>query len=388
MPGEMDAELRNTLRSLQSTIEGVGRAQKKTTDEVSRFADAAKRAYGGAKKPIDDADKKAKDHAKTWRDVATAISRIPGPIGDVVGRLAGLQNANQGMARLGLYSAAAGIAIGLVVKGLERSGLQARDSAAAWRTMTEAMLGAHKASLAIGTAGASQAAERRRLVGAGPEAVAHAAQLATSNTGIDESEANKGVGTIYAKYGNGARARATVEAARAVSQTGVMTFSEAADAMVAYGADASQPGVARAAAARIYVNKTGQRGVDPNEAFSTALANTGGDPFLQKAAGVTVTNNLTRGAQRDAVLSGAAQSAADEELANARNPVAQAVLQVANANAQTVAELKRIADGSNSLLEWVKHYTTGSNRDAQHRAEEASAAGIPAIPVTPHAPAG
>lgn len=386
MPGEMDAELRNTLRSLQAAIEGVGRAQKKTTDEVVRFANEAAKAFRGTKKVVDDSDKGAKEHAKTWRDVGQALSRLPGPLGDIVGRLTSLQSANPTMARLGLYSAAAGVAIGLVVKGLERSALQARESAAAWRTMTEAMLSANQASLAVGTAGAAQAGERRRLVGAGPEAVAHAKEIAESKTGISEEDANGGVSAIYSKYGSGARSRATVEMARALHQTGAMSFTEAANSLIEYGADASLPGVGRAAAARVYVNKTGRRGVDPSEAFSDALASTGGDKYLQGAAAVTVDNNLQRGVERNAVTSGAAKAASGKALADARDPVAAAVLAVANANARAVDELKRVADGSNAMLELIKHYTTGSNRDAQQRAQQAAEAG--AAVYQPAAPAG
>jgi hypothetical protein len=375
MPGEMDAELRNTLRSLQAQVEGVGRAQKKTTDEVARFHAEAKKAFGAAAKGGDDAEKAGRKGASAWKQFGDILGRVGGPVGELAGKFAGLRPAENALNGLKLAATGVGAVFGMVMVMLERSGQQARANAAAWREMGDAMLAAKTRQGAIGTAGVGQADEQRRLVAAGPEAVAYAKQLAESNTGIDEADANQGVATIYSKYGTGARSRAAVEAARALHQTGAMSYSEAATSLVDYGADLSGPGVARAVAARIYANKTGRVNEDPNESFSDALARTGGDTYLQKSARVTSVNNMTRGAERDQVTSGAAEVSARRQLGETRDPLTAAILAVANEQSRAIQVLERITDGQSRFLEALKHLTTGSAEDDEIRAKNAAGAG-------------
>lgn len=387
MPSEFEAEIRNSMRQLQSVIEGVGKAQGKTTAEVAKFAAAAKAAFGGSAKPLADAEKAARAHARAIHEIGAAAARVGGPLGDMISRFASTTSSSTGLTRLALAATGVGVALAVVNGVVKRSEEAARAAAESWKQMTQAVIGAHTAANAVGTAGLSQAGVRRPLIAAGPEAVAMAGVLTTSQKygGLDPDDAAAGTAAIYNKYGPGERAAATAFHARYLAKTGAFSFAEAAQGLIGRGGDASAPGLGLAMASRLYAEKTGRRG-NPEAAYLAAVGNVDADAsgYLQGVEGTNRVHGLTQEVQRTAVANGRAKTAALGELASAKDPLSAAVLQVANSNAIIGQSLQKVADAQNGLVAWLEHYPgqvlggSGSEQDAANRFNAAQAGGAAA----------
>jgi hypothetical protein len=339
---EFEAEIRNSMRSLQSAIEGVGRAQVKTTAEVARFGQVAGQAF---KKPKSDADlleEAAKKQGKTWRELGHAISKVGGPLGELAAKFGGGFGMEGGLSKIAVAAAAVGLAIKAVSFVLNKNTQDAKEAAEAWKKMTDAIEGAEEKGRAASLSGVGQAGGRRkvRAIG-GEEGIEQLDQLVKAGV-VTEDEGTAGISAIYGRFGRTAQARAAVNTARALAQTGV-PFSHAASELAKGGSDTALPGVARQTAGRIFNDYYGavQGGSDN---FNQALVDTGGDKYIGNAARVSGVEAQTAEFRRGQVVSGEAETVARGQLADAKNPAAAAVLKVYDAYQKEAALLAKMAE--------------------------------------------
>lgn len=342
MASEFEAEIRNSMRSLQSAIEGVGRAQVKTTAEVARFGQVAGQAF---KKPKSDADlleEAAKKQSKSWRELGHAISKVGGPLGELAAKFGGGFGMEGGLSKIAVAAAAVGLALKAVSFVLNKQTQDAKEAAEAWKKMTDAIEGAEEKGRAASLSGVGQAGGRRKVrATGGEEGIEQLDQLVKSGV-VSEDEGTAGISAIYGRFGRTAQARAAVNTARALAQAGV-PFSHAASELAKGGSDTSLPGVARQTAGRIFNDYYGavQGGSDN---FNQALADTGGDQYLGQAAQVSGVQAQTAEFRRGQVTSGVAAGVARDQLTEAKNPAAAAIQKVFDAYQKEAALLAKMAD--------------------------------------------
>lgn len=352
MAAEFEAEVRNSMRALQAAVEGVGRAQKKTTDEVARFGAEAAKAYKAPAQVLPKTEEALKKNAKAWREVGAAMARIGGPMGEIVARFGGGFGMEGGLSRIAAAAAIAGLALKAFHAVVQKQANDARAAAEAYRKMGDAIRGAQDKARAGAGAGMTQAGDRRRLTAAGPEAIEQAALIGNLSI-ADGADVDQGVAAIYGKFGAGGRSRGTVDAARELATTGAFSFSEASAALLGQGADMSAPGVGHSVAARLYAERTGRRGGNQVADFDAVLSRTQNDAWLRKSEGVQRIRETLRTEARDSVGSGEAEAQARGELAASRDPTTAAVLQVYNAHVREIEILERIAAAQSTIAAWT-----------------------------------
>ncbi len=342
MASEFEAEIRNSMRALQSAIEGVGKAQMKTTAEVARFGQVA----GGAfKKPKTDAElleEAAKKQGKAWRELGHAISKVGGPIGELAAKFGGGMGMEGGLSRIAVAAVVVTVALKAVSAVLNKQTQDAKDAGDAWKKMTDAIEGAQEKGRSASLGGVGAAGGRRKVRATGGEEGIEQLDDLVSKGVVSEDEATAGLSAIYGRFGRTAQARAAVHTARALASTGV-PFSHAASELAKGGSDTSLPGVGRQTAGRIFNDYYGavQGGADN---FNQALYDTGGDKYLGQAAEVQGVQAQTAAVRRGQVTSGEALGVARDQLADAKNPAAAAIQKVYDAHVKEIELLQKLAE--------------------------------------------
>ncbi|MES2340007.1 MAG: hypothetical protein V4537_18085 [Pseudomonadota bacterium] len=342
MASEFEAEIRNSMRSLQSAIEGVGKAQVKTTAEVARFGQVAGAAFRKPKSEAEQLEEAAKKQGKTWRELGHAIGKVGGPLGELAAKFGGGAGMEGGLSKIAIAAGLVGVALKAVSAVLNKQTQDAKDAADAWKKMSDAIEGAQEKGNAASLAGVGQAGGRRkvRAIG-GAGGIAELDDL-TQNGGIGEDEATAGLSSIYGRFGRTNQAIAAISTAKALAQTGV-PFSHAASELAKGGADLSLPGVARQTAGRVFNDYYGAvQGGEAN--FNQALADTGGDQYLRRAASVQSVQGQTESVRRGQVTAGVAEGVARGQLSEAKNPAAAAVSKVFDAYQKEAALLAKVAE--------------------------------------------
>jgi hypothetical protein len=352
MPAEGEIELKNTLRALQAAVEGLGRAQKKTSDEVARFGSVAQQAYQKPKTDAEKLEEAAKKTGKAWRETGQAIAKVGGPLGEIVARFGGGFGMGEGLSRIAAAAAVAGIAFKAFNAVLERQAEDAREATEAWRKMGDAIDAAKEKSKGLATGALGQAGDRRRVRAVGGEEGIEQMDALTAGGIVGAGEASGGIAAIYGRFGRTSRARAAINTARALAQTGV-PFEQAAQGLVKAGGDLTAPGAARRVAGRIFNEHYGRRGGGA-DGFDQALADTGGDVFLRKAAEATGVRSRIDAVGRSKVEAGLATTAAKGDLAAANDPTTAAVMQVYQTHLREIEVLERIAASQSDIaLNWA-----------------------------------
>jgi hypothetical protein len=348
MAAEGEIETRNTLRALQAAVEGLGRAQKKTTEEVARFGSVAAQAFKAPKTDAEKLEDLAKRQGKHWRELGHAIGRVGGPLGEIVAKFGGGFGMEGGLSKIAAGAALAGLALKALSSVIDKQAKDAQNAADAWKRMTDAIESSKDAAAASSVGSIGQAPDRRKVRAIGGEEAIEQMDALTQGGVVGEGEAASGLAAIYGRYGRTPAARAAVNTAQALAQTGI-PFDHAAQELAKRGGDVSQPGAARATAGRIFNEYYGRLGGGA-DGFNQALSDVGGDKFLTQSA-------LTRGVQaqtaavgRGRVVSGEAQTAARRGLAAAKNPAAEAVLKVAQLHEQEMAMLYKLAELQGTMV--------------------------------------
>lgn len=342
MASEFEAEIRNSMRSLQSAIEGVGKAQMKTTAEVARFGQVAGNAF---KKPKTDADlleEAAKKQGKTWRELGHAIGKVGGPLGELAAKFGGGLGMEGGLSRIAVAATLVAVAMKAVSAVLTKQTRDAKDTAEAWQKMSEAIRDAEDKNQSASLSGLGAAGGRRKVRATGGEEGIEQLDLLVKGGVVSEDEGAGGLSAIYGRFGRTAQARAAVNTARALAATGV-PFSHAAAELAKGGGDMTLPGVARQTAGQIFNDYYGavQGGADN---FNQAIQDTGGDQYLTAAARTQGVQAQTAAVRRGQVTAGESEGAARGELAAAKDPASAAVLKIFDAYQKEAALLAKMAE--------------------------------------------
>jgi hypothetical protein len=361
MASEFEAEIRNSMRSLQSAIEGVGRAQVKTTAEVARFGQVASAG-------VQEAEERGRaargGGEEAGQDLARARPRDRQgrrPAGRAGGEVRRRRSAWKAGCRASRSPRPGRRGAEGVSAVLNKQTQDAKDAADAWKKMSDAIEGAQEKGNAASLAGVGQAVGRRkvRAIG-GAGGIAELDDL-TQNGGIGEDEATAGLASIYGRFGRTNQAIAAISTAKALAQTGV-PFSHAASELAKGGADLSLPGVARQTAGRVFNDYYGavQGGeANFNQALRTpAATSTCAAPRACRAS--RARPRRCAAARSPPVTPKASRGASS---AAAKNPAAAAVIKVFDAYQKEAALLAKVAE----LQSYIAGNFQDHGRDVRRR---------------------
>ncbi len=355
---DFEAEIRNSLRALNTQVtalssnidklQGRGRV---AGQEVSKAFQRTAVVAATAKREVAEAAKATGDWGTSLKSAGQALTKMGGPLGEVLGKLTGGAGLSGGLARAGVAAALFGLALKAGNAVMEASLDRTQKLIAAQREYGDIKREAVQTERqqALGAFN-SQGDDLRRLFTRGNvEAIDEANRI--SKTGIDNAGSiRKGVAKAYTLTGFNEK-ETVIEAATQAAHMGDMGFDEGVSALMQDRGllqSMMAPGGFQQGMERFILKGRGLPATAANRAkvadeltFSNARSHEGYYEQLNTTQGAL---NEVEKVGQDRFLMGGGAAAAKDALSRAAAPEGGALVDLARQQLREMTELKQLAE--------------------------------------------
>lgn len=388
MAADFEAEIRNSLRALNSQVTAlnasVDKLQSKGRSAGREVGDAFRRAAPEAAKA-----KAAVDgFGGTVKKTGEALTKMGGPLGELLGRLTGGAGLAGGLGRVAAAAAVFGLAMRAGNAVIEAQIDRTQKLIDAQKELRDVRASARAAEQqqALGAAGGQGNDLRQLFVRGNVEAIDTANRLAASGIG-DASSIRKGVAQAYTLTGMNEKETA-IAAAQRIANMGDMPFDQAIGALVGDRASLKsmmRPGGFKAGLERFILK---QRGLSPTAANRAKIGDelTFSETSANESEGLIAELNKTQGSLnqiekvgQDRVFLGQSSTAAAGQLAAARSPESAAMLELFNRQQQADADMRALIRAQGPIMAGIKDALMliggQGSFETQHRRQQDARAG-------------